>query len=108
MTWQLKPATAHAANGEAKADFRVVCDSAEDLLRATADLGGEKVAAVRARVDHSLKALRTRMSEAQEAVVDRARADARAADAYVHENPWKSVGAGMVAGLVIGLLVARR
>jgi len=80
MTWQLKPAMNQGTNGEVKGDFRVVCDSAEDLLRATADIGGEKVAALRARVDQSLKDLKSRVSEAQGAVVDRAKADARAAD----------------------------
>lgn len=107
MTWQLKPAMNQGTNGEVKGDFRVVCDSAEDLLRATADIGGEKVAALRARVDQSLKDLKSRVSEAQGAVVDRAKADARAADAYVHENPWKTVGLAAGAGLLVGVLLAR-
>ena len=106
MTWQLKPTTNQGTNGELKGDFRVVCDSAEDLLRATADLGGERVAQVRARVDESLRNLKTRVSKAH--VLERAKAEARAADEYVHANPWKSVGVAAGAGLLAGALLARR
>jgi ElaB/YqjD/DUF883 family membrane-anchored ribosome-binding protein len=32
----------------------------------------------------------------------------RVTDEYVHENPWRAVGAGIGIGLVIGLLIGRR
>ncbi|RYF36345.1 MAG: DUF883 family protein, partial [Comamonadaceae bacterium] len=32
----------------------------------------------------------------------------RAADVYVHENPWRAIGLAAGAGLVIGLLISRR
>ena len=32
----------------------------------------------------------------------------KAADAYVHENPWKAVGIAAGAGLIIGMLISRR
>ena len=107
MTMQLKPVMG-GMDGEPKGDFRAVVDSAEDLVRATADLGGERFAALRARVDESLKLMRTRVADAQTAVVNRAKADARTADAYVHENPWKTVGIAAGAGLLVGILLARR
>jgi ElaB/YqjD/DUF883 family membrane-anchored ribosome-binding protein len=95
-------------NGELKADFRVVCDSAEDLLKATADLGGEKLIALRQRVDQALRNVRTQVSETQDKVINRARQDAMAANAFVHENPWKTVGIAAGVGLLVGLLVSRR
>jgi len=110
MSWHLKPTTSdgasNGANGELKGEFRVVCDSAEDLLRATADLGGERMAAVRARVDESLKNLKTRVSESR--ILERGKADARAADACVHANPWKSAGIAAGVGLLAGALLSRR
>ncbi|MET0217412.1 MAG: hypothetical protein ABW205_05700 [Burkholderiales bacterium] len=33
---------------------------------------------------------------------------ARDVDAYAHDNPWTIAGAGMLVGLLIGLLVSRR
>jgi ElaB/YqjD/DUF883 family membrane-anchored ribosome-binding protein len=99
---------AHATDGGLKRDFRVGRDSAEDLLKATTDLGGERLVALRARVDQALKTMKTRVSETHEAVVERARADARAANAYVHGNPWKAVGIAAGAGLLVGVVLARR
>ena len=104
---QLKPVMG-GMDGETKGDFRAVVDSAEDLVRATADLGGERLAALRARVDESLKLMKARVSDAQAAVAKRAKADAQAADAYVHDNPWKTVGVAAGAGLLVGVLLARR
>ena len=108
MTWQLKSTTGYGKDGEMKGDFRVVCDSAEDLLRATADLGGEKLAALRARVDQAVKNARAKVSEAQGKVVDRTRQNAMAANAFVHENPWKTVGIAAGVGLLVGVLLSRR
>jgi ElaB/YqjD/DUF883 family membrane-anchored ribosome-binding protein len=33
---------------------------------------------------------------------------ARVTDTYVHDNPWKAIGAAAGAGLLIGLLIGRR
>jgi ElaB/YqjD/DUF883 family membrane-anchored ribosome-binding protein len=38
----------------------------------------------------------------------RAREVAQAADEYVRENPWQSVGIAAGIGLVVGMLLARR
>jgi ElaB/YqjD/DUF883 family membrane-anchored ribosome-binding protein len=48
------------------------------------------------------------MAEAQAALLVKTKAAAKATDAYVHENPWRAVGAAAGVGLVIGLLVGRR
>ncbi|NDB70762.1 MAG: DUF883 domain-containing protein [Methylocystaceae bacterium] len=32
----------------------------------------------------------------------------KAADNYVHDNPWKAVGIAAGVGLVLGLLISRR
>jgi ElaB/YqjD/DUF883 family membrane-anchored ribosome-binding protein len=45
-------------------------------------------------------------------VIRKTRATARAADAFVHENPWQTLGAsagiGVVLGVAIGMLFYRR
>ena len=48
------------------------------------------------------------MTEAQEALVEKARIAARATDDYVRKNPWRAVGAAAGVGLVVGLLIGRR
>ena len=39
---------------------------------------------------------------------DKAKAAARATDDYVHDHPWRAVGIGALAGLVVGMLISRR
>jgi ElaB/YqjD/DUF883 family membrane-anchored ribosome-binding protein len=80
----------------------------EALLAATAGQAGEKAAAVRARMHESLAVAKAKLGEMEEIVIDQTKEAARAADQYVHEHPWRAVGAGALAGLVLGLLIGRR
>ncbi|HET9042116.1 MAG TPA: DUF883 family protein [Burkholderiales bacterium] len=90
------------------ADMKVVIADAEELLKATASAAGDRVTAARTRMEDSLRTARIKLAEAQEVVVDKAKAAARATDDYVHANPWRSVGIAAGAGLVIGMLISRR
>jgi ElaB/YqjD/DUF883 family membrane-anchored ribosome-binding protein len=90
------------------ADFKVVVADAEALLKATANQGGDALIALRARAEESIAVAKEKMADAQEALVEKSKAAARATDDYVHENPWKAVGVAAGVGLVIGLLIGRR
>lgn len=52
------------------------------------------------------------LSHAATTIADRARSTAAVTDSYVRQSPWQAVGiaaaAGAVAGLVFGVLLARR
>lgn len=89
-------------------DFKVVVADAEALLKATASQGGEAVANLRAKTEASLAAAKVKMADAQEALVEKSRAAAKAADGYVHDKPWHAVGIAAGIGLVIGLLIGRK
>jgi ElaB/YqjD/DUF883 family membrane-anchored ribosome-binding protein len=89
-------------------DFKVVVADAEALLKATADQGGEAVAAARAKAEASLEEAKARMADAQAALLVRTKAAAGATDEYVHTHPWQSIGAAVGVGMVIGLLIGRR
>ena len=90
------------------ADLKTVMEDAEALLKATSTLTGEKIQEVRARAEESLRNAKVRLSEVEEEAMRRAREVADAADEYVRENPWQSVGIAAGIGLVVGLLIARR
>ncbi|MBK6862872.1 MAG: DUF883 domain-containing protein [Ideonella sp.] len=90
------------------ADLRLVVADAEELLHTTAGQAGEGVAELRAKVQASLASARDGLAQAQEAALAKARAAGRAADDYVHENPWRSIGIAAGFGLVVGLLIGRR
>ena len=90
------------------ADLKLVVADAEALLQATAGQAGEGVAELRARVQASLSQAKDGLINVQHAVVEKARATAKATDQYVNENPWSSVGIAAGVGLLVGVLIGRR
>jgi ElaB/YqjD/DUF883 family membrane-anchored ribosome-binding protein len=89
-------------------DFKVVVADAEELLRATASQAGDKATELRARIQSRLADAKIRLADAEAVVVERAKLVGRAADDYVHDNPWRSVGVAAGIGFIVGLLIGRR
>jgi ElaB/YqjD/DUF883 family membrane-anchored ribosome-binding protein len=90
------------------ADLRLVVADAEELLRTTAGQAGEGAAELRAKVQASLARARDGLAQVQDAAISKAKAAGRAADDYVHDNPWRSIGIAAGVGLIVGLLIGRR
>jgi ElaB/YqjD/DUF883 family membrane-anchored ribosome-binding protein len=108
------------------ADFGTVIEDTEQLLQATANQANEKVAAARAKVQESIKAAKQKIDSADAAarakvqesikaakqridtVENAALGKAKAADDYLHEHPWRVVGAAAALGALVGMLIARR
>ena len=89
-------------------DFAKVVADAEGLLRAVRDMPGEKAEAMRASVEARLGAAKERLRDLQNDTVEKATAAAKAADTYVHDNPWPLIGAAAAVGFVLGLWVSDR
>jgi ElaB/YqjD/DUF883 family membrane-anchored ribosome-binding protein len=89
-------------------DLKLVIADAEELLHATAGQAGEGAKEMRARVQERLHAAKTNLIHMQEVAAEKARAATRATDNYVHDNPWKAIGAAAGVGLLLGLLIGRR
>ena len=62
----------------------------------------------RVRTQARLQAARVRLVQAEEVLVAKTKAAARATDAYVHESPWVAVGVAAGMGVLVGLLLGRR
>ena len=90
------------------ADLRVVIADAEDLLRLGAEQTGVAATEWRGRVEARLAQAKVSLVALQETAVEKAKAAGHAADDFVHDSPWKAVGAAAGIGLVIGLLIGRR
>lgn len=89
-------------------DVKLVIADTEELLRATAGQAGEKIADIRARTQDRLAAAKIKLADAEAMVIDSAKAAGRAADDYVHDNPWRSVGFAAGIGFIAGMLIGRR
>ena len=61
-------------------DIRAVIADAEEILLATADQTGEKIAVLRTRIKERLLDARIRLEAAEEVLIEKTRAAARATD----------------------------
>ncbi len=89
-------------------DLKVVIESAEQLLHSTAEDAGEQVKQAHEKARDKLRAAREHLSEMQVHLLTEARAKAKAADGYVHENPWRSIGLAAGLAFALGVLMGRR
>lgn len=88
-------------------DLKVLVSDAEELLKATANQAGEKVAAARQRIEQSLIEGKKSLADAEKVLVDKTKEAADIADDYVRENPWTAAGIAAGVGLILGLLIRR-
>jgi ElaB/YqjD/DUF883 family membrane-anchored ribosome-binding protein len=89
-------------------ELRDLVENAEELLRHAARDAGSEFTAARERLEKGLKAARSRLAAAEQAMLDDIGTAARATDDYVHQNPWTAIGVGAGVGLLAGVLLARR
>ena len=97
-----------AARDKLAKDLQAVIGETEELLKATAGQGGEKIESLRAHVEETLESAKSRMGELEDAVLENVKSTAKATDQYVHENPWPAVGIAAGIGLIVGLMLARK
>lgn len=88
-------------------NIKGVMGGVDELLRATAHVSGEGLAATRAKVGEQLEELRDVLGDAQSYAAGQARQAAVATDRYVHRYPWQAIGIAMAAGIALGFLSRR-
>lgn len=89
-------------------NIKSVIADAEEILVATADQTGEKIATLRTTIRERLLDARIRLDEVEQSMRDKTRAAARATDDYVHDNPWQAVSIGAGIGFLLGFILGRR
>ncbi|HWN96045.1 MAG TPA: DUF883 domain-containing protein [Methylomirabilota bacterium] len=94
----------HAAKDRLTHDLKNVVHDTELLLREVGGELSEKGKLARARLNATLESAKETCHELGEKTA----AAAKAADEYVHQNPYRSIGVAFGVGLLIGVLVARR
>lgn len=89
-------------------DLTLLSETLEEVLRSSGDPADQKYIELKARAEQALHDVKARVSNASDNYYYRAKKAVYRADDYVHEKPWQGVGIGAAAGLVLGLLLARR
>ena len=84
-------------------DLQAVARDAEALLKATADVGGERISEIRTRTQDTLKRTYDHLYERNLQMQQ----FARETDSYVREHSWSAIAVAAGVGLLIGLLVTR-
>jgi len=100
--------TKPGARDQLLSDLKSVIQDAEAWLRNGSHMTGEELQAAKAKFERTLISAKADLIRLEETVVEKTKEAAKDTDEYVHENPWKAVGIGAAAGLVIGLLIARK
>jgi ElaB/YqjD/DUF883 family membrane-anchored ribosome-binding protein len=109
VSWQAEwEMTEQVSTDKLIEDLQILVQDAEALLKATATQTGERIQEVRGRAEESLRTTKKRLEEMEDEALEHARQVATAADSYVRENVWQSVGIAAGVGLLIGLLLRRR
>src|SRR5690554_4826326 len=103
-----RPEFSDASRDALMAELKVGLDQVESLLREAAAASGDKAAELRETALEALRRASNSVTDAQDAVIMRGRAAARATDDYVHDNPWRSLAVALAAGVVVGLLARSR
>lgn len=88
-------------------EFNALLADTESLLSATATQSGDKIAALRSKLGSSIQLAKENICEMEAAILDQTKAAAKATDAYVHDNPWQSVGIAVSVGFIVGWLMKR-
>ena len=89
-------------------DLKTVIQDAESWLRNGSQMTGEELSIARAKFERTLSGAKADLIRIEETVVQRTKDAAKATDEFVTGNPWKAVGVGAAAGILIGMLIARR
>ena len=84
--------TSYSPREKLIADLKLVIADAEELLRLTAGQAGDKTAELRMRMQARMEQAKADLARLQDAAMDSAKDASRAADVYVHENPWQAIG----------------
>lgn len=89
-------------------ELRTVVAKAERLIASLENSGEDSVIKLRTRASQVLHTAKDRLQSIQDTTRETVTGAARATDEYVRENPWQTLAYGVVFGMFVGALLARR
>jgi|SRR6185312_12416995 len=89
-------------------DMRNLVRDAQDLFREATSATGERTDELISMGLSLLDAALVKAQDMQATVVETGKEVARSTDDFVQENPWKALAISVGAGLLFGMLIARK
>jgi ElaB/YqjD/DUF883 family membrane-anchored ribosome-binding protein len=89
-------------------DLKMTVDDAQGFVRSTTTQAGENLSGARSRMLTKLGHAKEDIVRLQESTTIKAKEIGRNTNAYVHQNPWISVGIAAGIGAAVGMLLRRR
>jgi len=89
-------------------DVKTLVKDAQALFTAATALTGEKAEELRGRGMRALDSALAKAHEAQAGAVQATKEMASSTDAYVKENPWRSIAVAAGVGLLVGVILGRK
>jgi len=108
MNTELNPMPSIGNKERLAGDLKQVATDTSGLMQEIAAATASDIAQVKTMVEQSFDDAKKYAISGRAALSDKVRGAAIATDGYVRTNPWKTLGATALAGLVIGFLFSRR
>jgi ElaB/YqjD/DUF883 family membrane-anchored ribosome-binding protein len=94
--------------GETVKQLHKVLAELEGLAKAAAEATGEGGSDLIGRLKGTLSSARERIKEAEQKLEHNAAHGAKAADQYVHDHTWMSIGIAAAVAFLLGAMTSRR
>jgi ElaB/YqjD/DUF883 family membrane-anchored ribosome-binding protein len=95
-----------AQNDSMRTTLRNLITECDSLLGQLGDEGSRRYRNTVRAFDRQLQQARDDLDDLQYSAMRRARATIRRADAYVHENPYRTTAGAAATGLLLGAVIA--
>jgi ElaB/YqjD/DUF883 family membrane-anchored ribosome-binding protein len=94
-----------AQNDSMRTTLRKLIADCDALLGQLGEQGSRRYRDATRSLDRQLQQARDDLDDLQYSAMRRARASIRRADAYVHDNPWRTSAGAAATGILVGALL---
>jgi|GEM_PF-2999103 len=96
--------SAHKTCENISHEYKHFINEIDGLVHASASATGDELAHINQQIKDRVNAAKCTLDENKASIVNRFKKTAAFTENYVHEQPWRAVTAGVVAGTLLGAL----